>query len=194
MFGKNREFLCMGEKIFKRSDSLFSLCGRNCSLCPLFVRGNCVGCQKGSHCALVCQFVPCSLEHGGVNYCFECEQYLCDKYDGVDGEDSLISHLNQLKDMKKAQNIGIEKYHEEQIIKVGILKRFLDSYDNGHQDIFFCLAVNLMEIDDLNEVLKQADNLCENISFSERLTCVKRLLNDCASKRGITLKLRNGNW
>ena len=184
----------MSEKIFKRLDSLFSPCGLNCSLCPLFVRGNCAGCQEGSHCASVCQFVPCSLEHGGVNYCFECEQYPCDNYEGVDGEDSLISHLNQLNDMKKAQKIGIEKYHEEQIIKVSILKRFLDSYDNGHQDVFFCLAVNLMEINDLNGVLKQADNLSENMSFSEKLNCVKRLLNDCASKRGITLKLRNGNW
>lgn len=184
----------MDEKTFIRSDSLFSLCGLNCSLCPLFVRKSCPGCQKGSHCASVCQFVPCSLEHGSVGYCFECDEYPCDKYDGVDEEDSLISHLNQLKDMHKAKRIGIKKYHEEQLIKIEILNRFLDSYDNGHRDVFFCLAVNLMEIDDLNNVLKQADEICGNMNLSEKSDSTKRLLNDCASKRGITLKLRKGSW
>ena len=28
-------------KAFTRDDTLFSLCGLNCSLCPMFVRGDC---------------------------------------------------------------------------------------------------------------------------------------------------------
>lgn len=181
----------MNEKIFKRSDSLFSLCGLNCSLCPMFVRGNCLGCQEGSHCASTCQFVPCSIEHGGISYCFECNEYPCDKYDGVNQKDSLISHLNQLSDMQKAKSIGIEKYHEEQLIKVEILNKFLKNYDNGHRDVFFCLAVNLMDINDLNKILKKADKISENMNISEKSDSVKSLLIDCASKRGISLILRN---
>ena len=86
-------------KEFNRNDKLFSLCGLNCSLCPSFVRGNCQGCQKGSHCALMCPFVPCSIEHGGVDYCFECEEDPCKNYDGVDEKESLITPLHQLKDI-----------------------------------------------------------------------------------------------
>lgn len=179
---------------FKRVDKLFSLCGLNCSLCSSFVRGNCPGCQKGSHCALMCPFVPCSVEHGDVTYCFECEEYPCRHYDGVDEKDSLITHLNQLKDIEKARSIGIEKYHEEQLVKVDILNDFLENYDNGHRDVFFCLAVNLLEIDDLKYVLKQADEMTVEMDISEKSDCLKKLLNDCASKRGLTLKLRKGNW
>ena len=177
-------------KKFKRVDKLFSLCGLNCSLCPSFVRGNCQGCQQGSHCALMCPFVPCSIEHGDIAYCFECEEYPCNHYDGVDRKDSLISHSNQFKDMQKAKIIGIDEYHKEQLLKIDILNEFLEKYDNGHRDVFFCLAVNLMDVDDLNIVLNQASKLRGN----DKSDVVKQMLIDSASKRGIVLKLRKGDW
>ena len=51
--------------------------------------------------------------------------------------------------MEKAKTIGIENYRAEQRVKKGILDRFLNEYDNGRRDVFFCLAVNLMDADDL---------------------------------------------
>lgn len=184
----------MQSNTFKRSDNLFSLCGLNCSLCPSFVRGNCPGCRAGSHCASTCPFAPCSVEHGDVNYCFECEEYPCKHYDGVDQQDSLISHLNQLKDIEKAKRIGIEKYHEEQLAKIKILNEFLQNYDNGHRDVFFCLAVNLMEIDDLRQVLVHLDDSTKGFNSSEKSDFAKKLLIDSAKKKNITLKLRKGSW
>jgi hypothetical protein len=177
-------------KEFNRVDKLFSLCGLNCSLCPSFVRGNCLGCQNGSHCALTCPFAPCSVEHGGVTYCFECDEYPCRHYDGVDEKDSLISHKNQLKDIEKAKRIGIEKYHEEQLEKIDILNEFLEKYDNGHRDVFFCLAVNMMDIDDLKIILNKA---CE-LTGNNKSDIVKQMLIDSASKKDIVLKLRKGDW
>lgn len=171
----------MSHNNFKRSDSLFSLCGLNCSLCPSYVRGNCPGCREGSHCALICSFVPCSIEHGNISYCFECEEYLCENYDGVDEKDSLISHLNQLKDMEKAKTEGIENYHNEQIIKKQILDRFLEEYDNGHRDVFFCLAVNLMDIGDLNSILMDADEKTKYLNLNDKSDFIKQKLIDCAN-------------
>lgn len=181
-------------KEFKRVDNLFSLCGLNCSLCPMFVRKNCPGCRAGSHCASVCPFAPCSIEHGDVTYCFECMEYPCDKYDGVDEHDSIISHLNQKKDMLKAKRIGIEKYHEEQIAKTNILDRLLKDYDNGHRDVFFCLAVNLMDIDDLNDVLDKSDELTKDLDLNEKSDFIKQMLIECAENRNISLKLRNDGY
>ena len=175
---------------FERKDELFSLCGLNCSLCPMFVRGNCPGCQEGSHCALTCPFVPCSIEHGSISYCFECEEYPCRNYDGVDEYDSMISHKNQLRDIEKAKEMGINKYHQEQLIKREILSEFLKKYDNGHRDVFFCLAVNLMEIDELKTVLGQA----EQLSGDGKSDAVKQMLTDRAFENGIELKLRKGKW
>ena len=141
----------MNSKEFKRTDNLFSLCGLNCSLCPMFVWEQCGGCFSDSPCYLTCPIAPCSVEHVGIEYCFECREYPCQLYDGIDLHDSLISHRNQLMDMEKAKRIGIEEYKREQLFKKRILNKLLNDYDDGHSDVFFCLAVNLLELDDLNE-------------------------------------------
>ena len=118
---------------------------------------------------------------------------ICKHYDGVDEYDSLISHLNQLNDIEKAKRIGIEKYHEEQLVKIEILQKLLNEYDNGHRDVFFCLAVNLMEIDDLNIVINETDCLSENMELNNKSDLIKQMLIEKASKRGITIKSRKGN-
>ncbi len=55
---------------------------------------------------------------------------------------------------------------------------------------FFCLAVNLLEVDDLNVVLNQSDELTEGMDLSDKSDSMKGLLNDIAEKRNIVLKLR----
>ena len=79
---------------------------------------------------------------------------------------------------------------KEQLLKIDILNVFLEKYDNGHRDVFFCLAVNLMDVNDLNIVLNQASKLTGN----DKSDVVKQILIDSASKRGIVLKLRKGDW
>lgn len=180
----------MTSKKFKRNDLLFSLCGLNCSICPMFIRGGCTGCREDSTCYMICEFAPCSIEHGNIDYCFECGEYPCEKYDGVDLHYSLISHRNQLKDMEKAKTIGIENYREEQRVKKGILDRLLNEYDNGHRDVFLCLAVNLMEVDDLKKVLDEADKSTRDMNLAEKSDFMKDALNECAEMRNISLKLR----
>lgn len=179
---------------FEREDDLFSLCGLNCGLCPLFIRKKCPGCRAGSPCATVCDFAPCSVEHGDLTYCFECEEYPCEKYNGVDEHDSMISHKNQIRDMFKAKRIGIEKYHEEQLAKKGILDKLLNEYDDGHRDVFFCLAVNLLELEDLNSILSEVDMRSEKMSLNDKSDYMKMLLLDCGRKRNIELKLRQDGY
>lgn len=55
---------------------------------------------------------------------------------------------------------------------------------------FFCLAVNLLEVDDLNAVLNQSDELTEGMDLFDKSDSMKGLLNDIAEKRNIVLKLR----
>ena len=97
---------------FCRTDGLFSLCGLNCGLCPMQIRGECSGCFNGSTCYQSCPIAPCSVRHGNVDYCFECPEYPCKRYDGIDRHDSLISHRNQKKDLMKAKAMGIDRIRE----------------------------------------------------------------------------------
>jgi len=128
------------KKEFNRTDGLLSLCGLNCGLCPMQIRGDCSGCFNGSTCYQTCPLAPCSVRHGGVQYCFECPDYPCEEYDGIDRYDSLISHRNQKADMMKAKQMGIDAYLTEQRGKREILNRLLSEYDDGTRDVFYCLA------------------------------------------------------
>lgn len=174
---------------FKRTDSLFSLCGLNCSLCPGFVRGSCGGCFSDSPCYLTCPLAPCSVEHGNVEYCFQCDEFLREKYEGFDLHDSLILHRNQKKDVKKAKRIGIEAYKEEQRGKKRILDRFLEEYDDGQKDVFLCLAVNMLEVADLKDVLEQAEKTVGDMDLKDKAEFMERQLHASAEKRNIVLEL-----
>ncbi len=180
----------MKENKFKRTDSLFSLCGLNCGLCPMSIRGECGGCFTDSPCYPTCPIAPCSVEHGNVEYCFECSEYPCKRYDGIDLHDSLISHRNQKKDLEKAKRMGIETYKEKQRTKKKIIDRLLNEYDDGRKDVFFCLAVNLLELGALNEALDMAGRLGQDASIQEKTLFVERQLYACAENRGISLELR----
>ncbi|MCR4962798.1 MAG: DUF3795 domain-containing protein [Firmicutes bacterium] len=175
---------------FNRTDSLFSLCGLNCGLCPMQIRGECSGCFNGSTCYQTCPIAPCSVRHGNVEYCFQCNEYPCKRYDGIERHDSLISHRNQKKDMAKAKEIGIKAYLAEQRAKKDILTRFLEDYDDGTKDVFFCLAVNMLDVEDLQDVLARMASQSDTLTRHDKAEHLERQLQDCAVGKQIPLELR----
>ncbi len=175
---------------FNRTDGLFSLCGLNCGLCPMQIRGDCSGCFNGSTCYRSCPIAPCSVRHGNVDYCFQCSEYPCKRYDGIDRHDSLISHRNQKRDMAKAREIGIDAYLKEQREKKEILTRFLEDYDDGTKEVFFCLAVNMLAVEDLRNVLSKMDLQIDSLSMHDKSEQLERRLRKCAADKHIPLELR----
>lgn len=175
---------------FNRTDGLFSLCGLNCGLCPMQLRGECSGCFNGSTCYQTCPIAPCSVKHGGVDYCFQCGEYPCKRYDGIDRHDSLISHRNQKRDMAKAKEMGIDAYLAEQRAKKEILTRFLNDYDDGTKEVFFCLAVNMLEVGDLQNILSRVDSQSNALSIRDKAERLEKLLRECAALKNIPLVLR----
>ena len=75
-------------KGFTRMETRFSLCGLNCDLCSMHLGGYCPGCGGGAG-NQSCTMAKCSLEHGGIQFCWECREYPCPRYDGIDDWDSL---------------------------------------------------------------------------------------------------------
>ena len=174
---------------FKRTDTLFSLCGLNCGLCPSFVRGACCGCSAGSPCAAACAIAPCSVEHGNVQYCFQCKEYPCEKFEGFDQHDSMVLHRNIKKDVEKAKRIGLEAYRKEQRKKKELLAQLLEGYGDEQKDVFFCLAVNMLEVADLKDILEQAEKMTKNMSPPEKAEFIEQQLHACAEKRNVALEL-----
>ncbi len=176
-----------GLKILKRTDRLFSLCGLNCGLCGFRLQGKCDGCFEGSFCAVSCPRVPCSIEHGNLEYCFECPEYPCKHYDGFDSYDTLVLHRNQHRDMQKAKEFGIEAYLAEQRQKVGLLERLLKDYSDNHNQVFYCTAVNMLSVDDMRSIIDKTDSETAGMGMSEKADHIRKRLMAFADTNGIQL-------
>ncbi len=178
-------------KGFLRNDPLLSLCGLNCGLCPMHIGKYCPGCGEGEG-NQPCAIARCAGKQAGVEYCFQCGEYPCEKYVGADAYDSFVTHQNQLADSEKAQKIGLTAYHAEQTEKAEILARLLASYNDGRRKNFYCLAVNLLELDDLRSVMAQTQNESTFIgqNVKESAAAMAERLQAAADSRGILLKLR----
>lgn len=175
-------------KGFERKNQLLSLCGLNCGLCPMLLGSYCGGCGNGNQ---SCKTARCSLEHGGVEYCYECAQYPCEKYQKEDEYDSFITHRRQTADLERARRIGIEQYNLEQREKVQILARLLSNYNDGRRKTLFCVAVNLLELSDLREVMEKVSSSADlpTLPFKEQCASVVALLQEAAGRKNIKLKL-----
>ncbi|MDD4238459.1 MAG: DUF3795 domain-containing protein [Desulfotomaculaceae bacterium] len=178
-------------KGFNRNDLEFSLCGLNCSLCTMKLDNYCPGCGGGAG-NQGCSIARCSLQYQGVEYCFQCEEYPCEKYNSIDEFDSFITHRGQLKDMERAQKLGIGQYHLELAEKAEILTYQLENFNDGRRKSLFCIAVNLLDIHDIREIMKQIDAQTSlgNLTLKEKSNIVASLFQNVAQKNNIILKLK----
>ncbi len=150
----------------------------------------CPGCGGGPG-NQPCAITRCSQQRGGMEYCYLCDEYPCEKYDGIDAFDSFITHRNQLKDVKKAREIGMDAYQAELAEKMEILKYLLANYNDGRRKSFFCLAVNLLELPDLKLVIDQiaSETGSDELTLKDKAKLAASLFNTLAEKRNIVLKL-----
>ena len=180
-----------------RKYPLFSACGLNCGLCPNFhIHTNgafkCPGCagEGFSQAHPKCGILNC-CQRKGYEFCFECDEFHCSKYDSWGDSDSFITHRNFIPDMDKAKRLGIDVYNAEQTEKADILSTLLKSYNDGRRKTFFCLAVNLLELQDIKDVLIQVEKRIDaEAPLKEKAAAAVRLFEDMASQRGVVIKLR----
>ena len=178
-------------KGFNRQNQLFSLCGLNCGLCPIFLNRYCPGCGGGES-NQSCKIARCSMEHDGVEYCFQCGEYPCSKYEHIDDFDSFMTHRSRKADMEKAKQFGIEAYNAEQAEKTTILNILLSGFNDGRKKTLFCIAATLLDLQELWEVLRQIENRSdlETLTLKEKSAFAAELLKTVAAKDNIDLKLR----
>ncbi|MFX1476532.1 MAG: DUF3795 domain-containing protein [Promethearchaeota archaeon] len=59
-----------------------------------------------------CEFRPCVIEKG-LNYCFECPDFVCDKLEDFANE-GLQHHKRTVENLKKMKERGLEKWKANQ--------------------------------------------------------------------------------
>ena len=177
-------------KGFVREETRFSLCGLNCALCSMHLGGYCPGCGGGAG-NQSCALARCSLEHGGVQFCWECPEYLCSRYEGFDDGDSFVPHRNRRQDIALAQELGLEDYLAQLEEKRAILEELLANYNDGRRKTLFTTAVYLLPQEELRSVMAELDNRTEwkVKPIKERALVAVELLQEAADRRKISLKL-----
>ena len=117
--------------------------------------------------------------------------YPCEKYQYIDEYDSFITHRRQKADLERAQSIGIERYNLKQQEKIQILSHLLSNYNDGRRKNFFCVAVNLLELSELQEAMKQIQSNDELslLSFKAQCSYVAEVFQKIADRRNIKLQL-----
>ena len=86
--------------------------------------------------------------------------------------------------------MGAEAYRAEQEWKIRILAQLLENYNDGRKKNFLCLAVNLLEAEELKTVVRQMDEELGGLPIKEKAACMKKRLEDIAAQRQVVLKLR----
>jgi len=181
---------------YEREYTLLSLCGLNCGLCPMHYLANntnsCPGCGgKGFQ---KCKIVTCAQNHGGLEFCYQCEEYPCSKYDNIDAADSFITHRNQLDNFKKVKKNGLASYKSELNIKTEILTYLLDHFNDGRRKTLFCTAVSLLELEDIQNVIDDINleigKSESELSLNEKALIAARQFQSMADRHNISLKLR----
>lgn len=176
-------------KGFSRSETRFSLCGLNCGLCAMRLDGYCPGCGGGPG-NQSCAIARCSLEHGGVPFCWECPEYPCPRYDGFDGGDSFVPHRNRRQDIALARALGLEAYLAQLEEKRAILEELLAHYNDGRRKALFRTAAYLLPLEELQSVMAVLNGRPELAGQSprERALAAGELLQEAAERRGVRLK------
>ena len=177
-------------KGFTREQTRFSLCGLNCGLCSMHLGGYCPGCGGGAG-NQSCTIAKCSLEHGGVPFCWECPEYPCSRYDGFDDGDSFVPHRNRRQDIAQAREMGMDAYLAQLEEKKAILEELLAHYNDGRRKTIFNMAVYLLPLEDLRTVMAALNSRLELAAqpIKKRALAAVELLQEAADRQGISLKL-----
>lgn len=183
-------------KEYKRDYPFFSLCGLNCGLCPRFHtdgESKCPGCG-GENFHLkhpACSVISCNKKRDNVQFCFQCKSYPCDKYHQNNNVDSFISYKNVHQNLLQASE-DLKGYQFELERKINFLSFLLANFNDGRKKNFYCLAVNLLPLSDLEELLIEirTEQKVNDRDLKKRIEFVVDLINSKAIKNNIELKLR----
>ena len=152
--------------------------------------GYCPGCGGGAG-NQSCAIAKCYLEHGGVQFCWECPEYPCSRYEGFDDGDSFVPHRNRQQDIAQARELGLDAYLARQTEKRAILDELLAHYNDGRRKTLFNTAVYLLPLEDLRLVTASLSSRpeLEEQPVKERALAAVELLQEAADHRGMSLKL-----
>ncbi len=97
-----------------------------------------------------------------------------------------------MKDLKRANEIGIDAYNEELEKKRMILEKLLNEYNDGRKKTFYCVVVNLLSLEELQNAMREVEDfdISQPLTVKEKAEQIGSIFKDLAQQKHLVLKLR----
>ncbi len=176
-------------------------CGIDCSLCPMhFARAGdgCKGCTAPSvsgSSGRWCPIARCAVRERHHETCADCHTYPCELLQGVDANDSFVTHRKTIENLNYIRENGIGRFLLQQQQRQTVLRTMLAEFNDGRSQSHFCLACALLPLPQLEKALSTARAVNSEGDLSgnnpeSRARALRSELNASAERLGISLKLR----
>jgi len=175
-----------------------AVCGLSCRLCPRYQtesQSRCEGCKSKFRMSAGCSFITCAVKKKGIEFCINCsESKNCEKWkkhrEYGKKVDSFISYQKLEDNIKFIYDNGVEQFEKEQILKEKLLKEMLWDYNEGRSKSYYCIAVTLLEIEEIKEALTQAKKDSLGLIIKEKSRILHLILDEIAEQKKVHFKLR----
>lgn len=99
-----------------------------------------------------CPRARCARERNIGDFCYLCEQYPCELYEGMGDYDSFVPTRRRSADLDRVRELGPETYVRKLEEKRAILELLVGEWNDGRKKSFYTTAVYLLELDDLRQL------------------------------------------
>jgi hypothetical protein len=170
------------------------VCGLDCGLCPRYYTvgsSRCPGCCGSGffnkHPS--CSFITCCVKKKNLEVCADCSDFPCSKfksneeYQQLKESSSYPSNKKIIPNLNFIKEYGIEKFIEQQKIRIKILETMIKNFDDGRSRSYFCRATCLLDPTSLqNSLNKSTEKIkSEKIKHNDvkkRTKILKTILNE----------------
>ena len=105
--------------------------------------------------------------------------------------DSFISYRPLPANFAFIQKYGIEEFAKQEKVRVDFLDHLLEHFDDGRSRSFYCIACQLISLEDLKSALAEAEaEMSKSTDIKEKAKLVRVAISHLAETLGINLKLR----
>ena len=173
------------------------ICGLSCRLCPGYVmktKSKCPGCKTDYRLGGPCTILHCAVKRN-IEFCGECiDNHSCERWKkhrqrGM-SYDSFKCYQKLEDDINYIEKYGLDKFRKSQRVREKILWVMLDQFNEGRSKSYYCIASTVLEVDELEKAIKEADNRSKDLGIKEKAKLLHSILDDVAVKNNYYLKLR----
>lgn len=136
-----------------------------------------------------CSLAKCTTERKVGEFCTDCPQFPCQRFEEMEHYNSFVPHSWMVRDLERAEELGVSVYITQLEERRMILDQLLAGYNDGRRKSFYCLAVCLLELDDLRRAFEQIQALLGNLPIKEKAITAVAVLKKTAEASGVVLKL-----